>query len=89
MPRRALTFTESRVLIVVRAFAELDPPRAPVLREIAEAMGWKSTSAAHQYVQQLEAAGYVRRERGRAGVHVVPESARFDDPASPPPDPEA
>lgn len=74
--------------MVIRAFHRLDPPRAPILREITEAMGWKSVSAVHQYVAELEEAGYVHRTKGRMGVQVTPEPPSPDDPPPPAPNPE-
>ncbi len=72
MTKRALNATEAKVYTAVRAFHRLDPPRAPTLQEIASVLGWKSTSAAHEYVRRLEAAGYVRRRaRHHAGIELA------------------
>ncbi len=72
MTRRGLSETEAKVYIAVRAFHRLDPPRAPTLQEVAGALGWKQPSSVKQYVDELEAAGYVHRRRGRAGIQLGP-----------------
>lgn len=82
MTRRGLSETESKVYIAVRAFHRLDPPRAPTLREVAEAIGWKHEATVAQYVKELEAAGYVHRRKGRKGIQLGPA------PLGPTPQPE-
>lgn len=72
MTRRGLSETEARVLLAVRAFHRLDPPRAPTLQEVAGAIGWKQPSSVKQYVDELEHAGYVHRRKGRAGIQLGP-----------------
>ncbi len=72
MTRRGLSETEAKVYIAIRAFHRLDPPRAPTLREVAEAIGWKQATSVAEYVRELEAAGYVHRRPGRAGIQLGP-----------------
>ena len=89
MTRPALTATEARVLTIIRTFYAHQPPRAPVLREIAALMGWKSTSAAHEYVGRLVEAGYLARiETDRRGVRYVPVPSLEPDPRFPVTEPE-
>ena len=70
MTRRGLSETEAKAYRAVRAFHLLDPPQAPTLAQVAEVLGWKSTSAVHEYAKRIEAAGYVHRGQRRAGIHL-------------------
>lgn len=69
--RRGLSATEARVLMAVRAFHRLDPPRAPTLAEVAHAIGWRHATSVAPYVRKLAAAGYVHRVTGRAGIQLT------------------
>lgn len=74
MTRRGLSETEARIYLAVRAFHRLDPPRAPTLREVAHAIGWQHATSVAPYVRDLEAAGYVHRLKGRAGIQLTEHS---------------
>ena len=60
-----LTEREERILSAIRTFCA-QKGYAPSVRELCAALGYRSTSTVHLYLDRLEQLGYLRREGGKS-----------------------
>lgn len=62
--RRPLTTKQRRLLDYLRTYIS-EHGHAPTFDVVADAFGYRSISTVHEHLQNLESAGYVRREYNR------------------------
>lgn len=60
-----LTERERRVYEYIRGVLEKNG-YSPSVRDIQDALGIKSTSTVHSYIERLESKGYIKREQGKS-----------------------
>lgn len=70
----ALSQKEQRVYEYVRGVIQ-ENGYAPSVRDIKLALGIKSTSTVHSYIERLEAKGYIKREQGKSRTLRIYESS--------------
>ena len=70
----ALSQKEQRVYEYIRGVI-LENGYAPSVRDIKLALGIKSTSTVHSYIERLEIKGYIKREQGKSRTLRIYESS--------------